>query len=193
MPKYFHFHTDEITFDAPLITTRCLFIKQNGDQCKISCTIGLPMCRHHLPMAYNVKVKPFEIEGAGNGLFAHDSTKDEDAVIFKKGDLIVPYYGEKITEETLNRRYGKSTAPYAIQLYKGYFEDGALERGVGSLLNHSSRNQNCRFSISRNNSANIIATKNIKNHKELYVSYGRQYRLHERGVESSTNNRMRSV
>ena len=58
MPKkYYHFHSDEGHYDAHLKSIQCMFIKPNGLQCQLKCSIGLPFCHHHLPKAYNITIK----------------------------------------------------------------------------------------------------------------------------------------
>jgi hypothetical protein len=82
--------------------------------------------------------------------------------------LICPYFGEIIDEQELFRRYADKTA-YGVQIKAHQiYEDGALKRGIGTLINHYPANKNCRFSIARNNTINIIAIKNIRNRQELY-------------------------
>ena len=88
----------------------------------------------------------------------------------------------------MNRRYKEYTAPYGLQNRIDIFEDAAFKRGIGSIINHAPRKANCRISIGRNNRASIVATKNIKNGEELYMSYGKDYKLVEDGVRTSTNN-----
>jgi hypothetical protein len=96
--------------------------------------------------------------------------------------------GEIINQQQLFHKYGQYTAPYGIQINANTYEDGARHRGVGSLINHKPVAQsNVRFSIGRDKKAYIVATKNIRNKAELYVSYGRGYRFNEQGVETPSN------
>jgi hypothetical protein len=207
MPTYFHFwyhnpvHPDnDIKFNGQLKSMQCDFVKADGHQCRRRCVIGLPCCFSHLPVRYHVIVKPSLIPGAGKGLFAYDKTKGPNDIVFKgerhttytrtPGDKICPYYGEIINQHQLQERYGENTAPYGIEISDNRYEDAALERGVGSLLNHKLRaSSNCTFSINRNNRIDIRATKNIRNGQELHVSYGNQYQMNEPGVEYKTDHR----
>ena len=77
-------------------------------------------------------------------------------------------------------RYGSYTAPYGIQISKRQNEDGALHRGIGSLVNHPPHNgrSNARFSVSKQRIV-LVATKNIRNNQEIFVNYGRDYRFNE--------------
>lgn len=193
MPKYFHFHTQKVTredpeliqFDAPLQSVRCSFIKKNGQQCKKKCMIGTPMCRQHLLMKYRVTVKKSSVENAGLGLFAEITHPRK--VVFKKNNIIVPYDGERIDKAELDRRYGNNyTAPYALQVSDQIYEDGALRRGVGTLVNHSAKKKNAK--LDKEDGVGFVrATKNINSGEEIFVDYGEDYNLAEDGVISSTN------
>ena len=128
------------------------------------------------------------IQNAGKGLFARKPSATANAIVFKPNEFIAYYDGQVINHQELLERYGQWTAPYGIKLHHNQYEDAALSRGVGSLINHSPRRANVRFSISANNKIKIIATKNIKNNAELFVNYGNEYNFNE-PVSTSTNNR----
>ena len=104
----------------------------------------------------------------------------ENAIVFKVGSKIIEYDGELVDSETLQERYGDETAPYGIHINRDRFEDGALHRGVGTLVNQSPRAAmtNARFGVSRNRIV-LFATKNIRNGQEIYVRYGNEYRFDE--------------
>jgi hypothetical protein len=197
MPKYFHFHIDseEVVhhFDQPLETIQCQYIKENKEQCKNRVCIGQPYCWIHERIGKHLQIATSKIVNAGLGVFAYNGT-DDDEILFKEGDPICPYYGEIINEQELISRYGDKTAPYGIQIKAHQiYEDGALKRGIGTLINHLPVKKNCRFSIAKNNTVNIVATKNIRNKQELYISYGRSYKINETNVSTSTNQRKKAV
>ena len=200
MPSYFHYRNepDNIQWDGKMNVERCRFHKTNGERCKRNIIIGLDYCFQHRITKYNVKVKDSEIQDAGKGLFANNGTSNND-VVFHKGDKIVPYNGELVAQQIIRERYGNKTAPYGLSISKDRATDGALHRGIGTLINHPlySRFANTRFSIQRDQQeVNIVADKNIKNNQELYVPYGRSYRFEtfERdGTRYSTNGKMKSV
>ena len=196
MVKYFHFHTpDGDNFDAELETHRCRAnSKASGTRCKNRVTIGLSTCWQHTMSQKFLQIRTSTIEGAGDGLFVRrmGAQDDRTIVVFKAGDVICQYNGEIISQQTLEERYGDNTAPYGVELRAGRKEDGAVARGIGTLINHYPRKKNCRIAINRNNRAQIVATKNIRNGDELFVSYGRSYRFNE-DVETSTNNRKYTV
>jgi hypothetical protein len=86
-----------------------------------------------------------EIPGAGKGLRVWDPhIEEDDGIVFKKkGDRICYYNGEDLTKEQFNERY---PAPYTIELHNHQYEDGALRRGVGALINHKpSRHCDCKL------------------------------------------------
>lgn len=196
MPQYFHFRSPDTqspsvkslllhSFDDELKTERCPHILYNGLRCKRNVTMGLPFCFQHRG---NLKVDTSTIPNAGKGLFANNGSKD-DAVVFEKNDIITPYYGELVAPAVILDRYGDYTAPYGLEITQDRYTDGALRRGLGSLINHKpDKYANVRFSIKRNKQeVNLVATKTIRNKKELFVNYGRRYKFNEPGVYYSTN------
>lgn len=186
--SYFHFETpDNETLHLKLNVERCHYIKGDGQQCKNRVCIGTPFCHIHRKYEYKLKIMQSTIPNAGIGLFVQNDEEPENAIIVKKNAKICPYAGEIINREELLRRYGDYTAPYGIQISNDIYEDGAVFRGIGSLINHSRRNANCRFSVGRNKKINIVAIKNIRNGKELFVDYGNDYVMHEYGVVYKTN------
>lgn len=196
MVKYFHFHIPDldIWYDAPLESTQCIDHNKNGTRCKRKVIIGAPYCSQHLKLKHFLVIQDSTIENAGIGLYACDINKDEDAIIFKKNDRVCYYDGEVLTQDQFIERYrtppNKKTVPYTFALHNNEYEDGAIKRGVGTLVNHKPANQcNCKLSIGRNNRAQIIAIKDITNYSELFVSYSRSYRMLQEGVETSTNGR----
>lgn len=185
MPYFTFKINNEISFRTELTSIRTDITKK-GLQCKRKCVIGSPYCATHLCYEHNLKIKTSQIPNSGKGLFAVDPTDStHKETIFRKGETIVKYNGEVINLEELIERYGNKTAPYAIGLSKNRFEDGAKIRGCGALANTKPNFNNANISISRGRAV-LKATKNIKNGDEIYVSYGRQYKLNEDGVEYAT-------
>lgn len=187
-----------VSFDGVLQSRQCVFIRANGQRCKNRCMIGLPMCRPHLLQQYKILIQESTIQNAGVGLFAYDKTKGPNAVIFRPGQVIVPYASQHINQHTLDQRYGEYTAPYGIQISANHFEDGALQRGVGSLINQhpANRQPNCEFLVDTNPhhpGVVIKATKNIRNSRELFIDYGDDYRFNEPGAHYSTNNKKHTL
>lgn len=192
MPKNFKFYVDHaLTFRCQLQSHRCESNNNNGRRCGNKSVIGTPVCWRHLLKHYHVRIKESQY---GKGLFAMDTTKDDNAVIFKRNDTIVQYEGEILNRNELNNRYGRRTAPYAVQQADDRYIDSACHRGVGSLINHAPEAQsNCRFSYGRNNNIQVKATKNIRNNRELFLNYNKgvrrneqRYLFNEEGVNHTT-------
>ena len=201
MPQYFHFRAPHnITFDGQLHSHQCTYILKNDRRCKRRVVIGLPCCASHLPLEFQVQVRKSNIQEAGKGLFCYDPDKGSKDVVFRNNNYVCPYAGEIISKKTLEQRYGlrkhgqDNTAPYAIELAKHKFEDGALERGVGTLINHNPLKANVEFILDgKSNRVFLEAIKDIRNNEELYIDYGKEYKISEANVSSSTNNKKMTV
>ena len=99
--------------------------------------------------------------------------------------------GEHINKNSLTQRYDSHTAQYGLKLSENKYEDGALHRGIGTIPNHTtSRFKNAKLVAGRIDgkpSAKVKAIKNIRNNKEIFVNYGKDYIMNESGVTYSTN------
>jgi len=184
---YFQFKIGEhVQFRTQLQSLQCTDVTKKGTQCKRKCVIGSPWCSTHLSYKHHLKIKTSLIPNAGKGLFACDPlSSDANEVLFKKGATICKYFGEVIDRDTLIERYSDKTGPFVIGISNNRFEDGAKTRGVGSLANTNPHHQNASISV-YNGRASLKATKNIKNGDEVYLSYGREYKLNQPGVEATT-------
>ena len=184
----FKFTTPEHEFNKPLQGERCKGINKDGSRCKRNVYIGCPYCFFHLKSIFYLAIKKSTIDGAGRGLFACNGTNN-NAVVFKKGENIIIYEGEKINDEEIIRRYERKTAPYAIALKKNTKIDASLERSIASHTNHKRQNANCEFIVGRDNGQSCIkirALKDIRNGQELFVNYGRFYKFNEPEVSFKT-------
>jgi len=182
MPYEFKFYIHHnLVFHHLMETRQCVGRNKNGSECKRKVTIGTPYCFQHLTSVKHLKIKKSNIPKAGDGLFALDKNKPDNAIIFKKGDKIIEYMGEKVTMGTLDERYGEeNTAPYAIEISKkkDQYEDAALIRGVASLSNQGNRKSqnNSKFGLNvKEGKAFLKAWKNIRNGEEVLTDYGRSY------------------
>ena len=182
MPYTFRFLIENhLHFSGSLHCEQCEGTTKNGQQCGRTTCIGTRWCYQHLLSEQHLRVQPSGIPHSGKGLFAQHPDKDAgNIILFRTGDRIIAYDGEIVTQETLNQRYQNHTAPYGIQISKTSNEDGALHRGVGTLVNHPPKQgrSNARFSISKHRIV-LVATKNIRNHQEIFVNYGKSYRFNE--------------
>ena len=183
MPSFFHFFgPPNQQFTGQLDCDRCTYIKADGQRCKRNVCIGLPVCTTHLPYRFKVKIATSLIPNSGKGLFAYKIGADDNAIVFKKDETICPYDGEIIDQSTLINRYGEYTAPYGLLTKSNppRYEDAATHRGVGSLINHLPSKKNCKLTVNNQTGKALIkATKTIRQGEELYVSYGRDYKMNE--------------
>jgi len=192
MPWEFEYEGPDVYFVQDLNCKRCIAKNRQGKDCKLITCIGLPYCWVHLYYLHHLRIKQSTIPNAGNGVFAMDGSKPEKDIIFKKGAHITDFYGEILNLADIKARYGKNNAPYGILISgkDGIYEDGAIERGVGSLINHKPHSQaNAKLSLSKNKRIKIIATKNIRNNQEIFVDYGKDYKMNEPYIEYSTKKR----
>ncbi|MBL7882939.1 MAG: SET domain-containing protein [Bacteroidia bacterium] len=121
-----------------------------------------------------LEVKRSTIPGAGKGLF----TKRD----IKKGERIVEYLGEIITEAELDRRAEKDIYGYAFYINKNrcidaYYTPEAIARYANDakgLTRIKGLNNNACYDIWKNKGW-IKAEKNIKAGSEIFVSYGAEY------------------
>lgn len=173
MPYQFQYYPTE--FQCNLKKERCVGHTKTGNRCKRNVCIGLDYCFSHLQIDKHLKIKASTIPNAGKGLFALNKQLPENAIVFRKGNLIIDYNGDNINSNQLHNRYGDDTAPYAVQVNNNQFIDASCRRCIGSLAN-TNRNTNARLSLYRGK-VNIKATKNIKNGDEIFVDYGPIYEI----------------
>jgi hypothetical protein len=199
--KYFHFHYIDASgirhrFDEKLKSKQCNHIRSDNSRCLKRCLIGLDLCWIHLESTKKLKInksrylRRFQGE---NGLYAFKRNGGTRR-LFKKNDVICNYNGEVINTDELEYRYGNKTGPYAVKISQDLYEDAALQRGVGSMINHTFRQNriNCHLK-KRNGRIKIIALKDIKNGTELLTTYGSAYIFDEPNVGTTTNFRVRSL
>jgi SET domain-containing protein len=125
-------------------------------------------------MYEDLQVKKSTLPNAGKGLF----TKRD----IKKGERIVEYLGEIITEAELDRRAENDIYGYAFYISKkkcidAYYVPEALARFANDargLTRVKGITNNCSYQIWKNRGW-IVAEKNIKAGSELFVSYGAEY------------------
>jgi hypothetical protein len=171
-------------FEGNLQKEQCRYIKPNGEHCKRMTVIGIPFCPQHLAIELHLKIKKSLIPHSGKGVFCFDQSKGENEIIFRPTGptrIICEYDGELINLNTLNERYKYNnidfTGPYAFKINDNTYIDGALRRGIGTMINHTNwTNANCKFVRYQNsNRVRILAKKNIRNGQELLICYGDQY------------------
>lgn len=193
MPKKFKFFiisesNTQPHFQCELISQNCEALTKKGEACKRKVVIGLPFCWSHLLSEKHLRIKNSLIPYAGKGLFVEDKTKPEGEIVFRKGDKIIDYVGEIVTMQELDNRYGKdNTAPYGIEISKNAnrYEDAACRRGAGSLINQGTSSGDTRYNCElvtggkKKDKIIVKAIFNIRNGRELYTNYGREYGFDE--------------
>lgn len=107
-----------------------------------------------------VKVKR---SSAGLGLFATET--------FEKGELVIEYVGETISEEEANKRGGK----YLFELNDNWTIDGKGRENIARYINHSCK-PNCYPELSEDETQVFIyAKRKITPDEELTYNYGNYY------------------
>jgi len=100
---------------------------------------------------------------AGLGLFA--------TAEIKKGELVIEYTGERITEAEANRRGGK----YLFELNDNWTIDGKGRENTARYLNHACK-PNCYPELSEDEKQiHIYAKRKILAGEELTYNYGKMY------------------
>lgn len=192
MPKKFKFIVDnETQFQCDLQSQRCT-ANTNNARCRNKTVIGLGLCWQHLLRERHLRVLDTQY---GKGLFAMRRGFPQDEIIFRPGEFITEYNGEDIDREELDARYGQYTSPYGnSKRQQNQYEDGACQRGIGTLVNHGNANlSNAEFRYFRDGSIKIIASKIIRNGRQILVNYNAgnrrradRYRFDEPGVRHYT-------
>ena len=185
MPYRFKFYVgDQVQFQCDIESQRCISNNKNGLRCNRKVCIGTKYCWTHLLYLKHLKIKNSTLPDAGKGLFAMNPALEANALIFRRGDLIIDYQGEFINDAELEDRYGEYTGTYAARLKRNVVEDCACERGVGSIANQANR-ANGNNAILRANyqvhpqRIQLKASRDIRNNLEIFVDYGDEYQLDE--------------
>lgn len=108
----------------------------------------------------NVLVKK---SSAGLGLYAGRD--------FKKGEIVIEYVGEVISDEEAQKRGGR----YLFELNDKWTIDGKGRANTARYINHSCKS-NCYPELTEDEKqVFIIAKKNITKSDELTYNYGKYY------------------
>lgn len=173
--------------------------------CKVKVCIGIPYCRYHMQKAVKLEIKDSEF---GKGVFAkadpipprerrrtRNIGNNRRQLVFRSGVEIIEYGGEEISKEELTKRYGKNTAPYAVEMEDDdMYQDGACFRTIGTVINHDGRRPNVEFSQDYNGSPiTITAIKDIYNGDQLYADYGDDYEFDENIVSKTIRSRKKGT
>jgi len=137
------------TFKCNFHCQQCFAVKKAGGQCSRMTCKYLPYCHSHMKTICGLVVAKSGIKKAGDGLFA---VRD-----FKEGEVITVYYGEKLTTDQRNKRYGngKGLSTYGFTGNKRVPHstiDGACYRSSAVFANDLSisSNADARASLAYN-------------------------------------------
>lgn len=195
MPYKFKFNDledPENNFSCLLHCSQCLHMNNKNIRCKNTTCRGVPLCWIHLLKEKKLRIKKSSIKNAGLGLWVVDTSKKNTQNVFKKDEVIIAYIGENLTPEILSKRYNEKTAIYGL-CELNVCVDSACVRGAASYINHSSSSKKINVYFDFDDSTGqfiIVAKKNIKNNTELFISYGKQYRINENTVYSTKPTRL---
>ena len=144
---------------------QCTATTAKGNRCrKRTCRSGL--CWQHLKRDSGLRIRPSGVPGAGLGLFA--------AAGFKRGDVIAPYEGEKLTRRRVDERYGDERGEYVLCRDSKRCIDSAATNSSAARFANDSRGtdfrNNARFRALR-----VEATRRIRPGDEIFVAYGKDY------------------
>lgn len=187
MPYRFVFKVDgEEYFSANVESFQCVDHTKAGHRCTRTTVIGSPFCYTHLLYQHHLRIKPSTLPNSGKGLWAMTG-KPGNEILYRPGERICEYKGERLTGAQIEERYGDFTAPYGLNVHDDVHIDGALVRGVANLANSWAGHQNSTLNT-RGDRAFLKATKNIRNNQEIFCSYGQGggYQMDEEGVEYTT-------
>jgi hypothetical protein len=175
----------QIKFEGNLREAPCAASDLQHPWCSRVTQMVHPYCAECTKRYYHVEIRPSSLLNAGLGLFAVDvDDPSGNRVVFKKHELIAPYCGELLTEDTMQQRYSKSVKeftsyiiPYAVLLTSDFYLDGALYRGPATYTNDA-RNatlNNAFLVEGDDDQLDLYAKVQIRNGMEIFTSYGKAY------------------
>ena len=155
---------------------QCAAPTLTGNRCKNRTCIYTEFCNIHAKSILGLVLKKSGIPNSGKGLFT--------LVDIKKKQNIVRYTGEIISQDEHNIR----DSGYGLKLSDNKIMDArSTQSCIGRYSNTCKtankrakhcKDNNARFVINpRNDTVWIRATKNIPANSEIFVSYGRGFRV----------------
>jgi hypothetical protein len=137
-----------VVFSCPLQCVRCSGHNRDGKRCARRSCVGTPFCWTHTQQLVGVRAKDYP--GMGRGLMAIRkgrlpvgwslaAARTARPIVFKKGEFMMPYLGERLSKEEYERRYvagnEDSAAEYVIVDGADRYIDGACHRRLPVLIN----------------------------------------------------------
>lgn len=162
-------------------------MKCSHNKCRRKTNI-VPYCWQHAEMVLHVKIKECQWLPKGNkGLFAIDR-KRVDAPVFRKGQKILQYTGEFLTEDEMSERYDyydedgelvEGRAEYALEYEDGKYVDAEIIKGYGAFINDPNGYTRHPENLDPNSKFGkglwIVAIKDIYDGDEILIDYGDNY------------------
>jgi len=178
------FVQQDAEFSCNLRKMKCCAKSSNGSPCSRVVVRGLFLCWQHTLSIYKVRMDATTLPDPTNpgrtlkmnGLFA--------CADIKKGQIIIPYFGEQLTQNQVEARYpGNNTAPYGVSVHGGGTKnikvvDAACFQGMAGLANRGKSSgpaalkNNARLQNTSTSFPRLVATKRIKAGSEIFASYG---------------------
>lgn len=152
------------------VTAQCAYHGEKG-QCKRMTTITHPYCAQHTREVLGLQVTKSRIPRAGLGLYA--------VRLFKKGQNIVEYRGEKMSTKQYDAKYeGQGLGAYGIELDARYVLDASktssgVARYACDYHGSGKHGPNARYE-SDGKRVWIVALRDIKPGEEIYTDYGHE-------------------
>ena len=144
---------------------QCNAIARAGHRCKLKTCKYAPKCYHHTP----VQVQQSNIPGAGRGLFAKRDLKPNEKI----ADYTLGT--QQMTQQMFNLKYPDGRATHVAQIHGTYYDATDGSKSIAGMANRgvSGSRNNARI----NKNGGVVMTKPVRKGQEIYLSYGRSYRL----------------
>ena len=139
--------------------------KGGGHRCKLVTCKFAPKCYHHTA----VQVGQSNIPGAGRGLFARRT--------IKQGETIANYTlgTQPLTQQMFDMRYPDGRATHVAQIHGTYYDASNSAKSIAGMANRATSGSRNNAKINQN--GGVVTTRQVRKGQEIYLSYGRSYRL----------------
>ncbi len=155
------------------VKARCSFVNDKGKRCAQSTVVTHPYCAEHSLSELGFWVEKSKVPNAGFGLFTNRK--------YKKGEVVIEYAGEVITQKAYNERYDKEGyGEYGMTLGKTKVIDARkTSSGLGRYICDaygSDLKKNVQYE-EHDKKIEVVAIRKIRPGDELLVSYGKEIRI----------------
>jgi uncharacterized protein len=155
------------------VKAKCAFVNSKGKRCSKSTVVTHPYCAEHTLSELGFWVDRSKVPNAGLGLFTNRK--------YKKGEVVVEYAGEVISQKVYNERYDKEGyGEYGMTLGKNKVIDARkTSSGLGRYICDSYGSElkkNVQYE-EHGNKIEVVAIRKIRPGDELLVSYGKEIRV----------------